>query len=230
MTKMYSEEELLALSGIQHMAFCERQWALIHVERQWAESVRTVEGHNLHKKVDNPYLFEARGGLLTARAVPVASYRLGLYGVCDVVEFEKTDETENSTVLSGRKGHWQPFPVEYKRGNIKKDDRDEVQLCAQALCLEEMHGVKVDKCYLYYGEIHHRVTITLSEDLRKRVVELTNRMHLLFQEGVTPKAVKEKKCRLCSLIDICVPEISTSKMSVSDYLKRSIDWKGDDSG
>lgn len=223
MMKTYSEEELLALSGIQHIAFCERQWALIHIERQWTENVRTVEGQNLHKKVDNPYFFEARGDTLTARAVPVASYRLGLYGVCDVVEFENADDCPNSVVLPDRKGRWQPHPVEYKRGNPKKDDRDEVQLCAQAICLEEMLGVSINNCYLYYGETRHRVCIELTDDLRNRVFELSDRMHLFFEKGITPKAVRGKNCRLCSLVDICMPDLTISKMSVSEYLRKGID-------
>lgn len=221
--KTYSDDELLALSGIQHIAFCERQWALIHIERQWAENVRTVEGQNLHKKVDNPYILETRGGLITARAVPVVSYTLGIYGVCDVVEFESTHESTNSTTIPGKKGYWLPYPVEYKRGKLKKDDRDEVQLCAQAMCLEEMLGVNIDNCYLYYGETRHRTNIELDSSLRKRVKELTYKMHEMFDKGITPKAERGKNCRLCSLVDICVPEISVSKISVSEYLKNGIE-------
>jgi len=220
---MYSEDDLLALSGIQHMAFCTKQWALIHVERQWEENVRTVEGRNLHEKVDNPYIFEERDGIITSRAVPIVSYQLGLYGVADVVEFEMTDDSKNSILLPGHKGFWRPYPVEYKRGKPKKDDIDKVQLCAQAICLEEMHGISIQKCYLYYAEIHRRICIELTDDLRKKVFELSKNMHEIFAEGITPKAIKTKQCRLCSLIDICVPEISSKSKSVLDYLKKAFE-------
>lgn len=125
----YDEDDLLALSGIQHFAYCPRQWALIHIEKQWSENLRTVEGRLLHERVDNPDYFEARGGILSTRSVPLVSHDLGLYGVADVIEFYAVES--EGIVLAGRQGCWQPVPVEYKRGKPKRDAIDEVQLCAR---------------------------------------------------------------------------------------------------
>lgn len=126
-TKFYDDEDLLPLSGIQHFAYCERQWALIHIEKQWAENVRTVEGKQLHERVDDPYFNETRTNIKIVRSVPLVSRFLGLYGVADVIEYQQTSYPSFRI-------------VEYKRGKPKQDDRDEVQLCAQAICLEEMMG------------------------------------------------------------------------------------------
>ncbi|NLY76132.1 MAG: Dna2/Cas4 domain-containing protein, partial [Firmicutes bacterium] len=130
----YSEDDLLLLSGIQHFAYCERQWALIHIEQQWLENVRTVEGRHLHERVHNPDLVEKRGDLLVARSLPIVSWRLGLYGMMDLVEFRQVGSDQGGIKLPNREGVWLPKPVEYKRGKPKTDDRDEVQLCAQAIC------------------------------------------------------------------------------------------------
>ena len=148
----YSEDDLLLLSGIQHFAYCERQWALIHVEQQWLENVKTVEGRHLHERVHNPDLIEKRGDLLVARSLPIVSWRLGLYGMMDLVEFHQVSSDEGGTKLLNHEGLWLPKPVEYKRGKPKADDRDEVQLCAQGICLEEMLQARIEEGDLYYGE------------------------------------------------------------------------------
>ena len=136
---MYSEDELLMLSGIQHIAFCERQWALIHIEQQWSENVLTVEGHHLHEKADNPFEAENRGNVAIIRALPLVSLQLGFSGIADVVELARAGhDVTNSIPVSGREGKWLPVPVEYKRGKPKADHCDEVQLCAQVMCIEEM--------------------------------------------------------------------------------------------
>lgn len=143
--RIYSEEELLSLSGIQHYAFCDRQWALIHLEKQWQENLRTVEGSILHERVHNSDYHESRGGIIYARSLPLLSYRLGLFGVADLVEFHPVEAETKGVNLPGRSGFYMPYPVEYKRGKQKKDDRDVVQLCAQALCLEEMLDVSIER-------------------------------------------------------------------------------------
>lgn len=215
----YSDESLLALSGIQHFAFCQRQWALIHIEKQWNENLRTVEGKQLHERVDNPDFFEARGGILTTRSMPLSSYTLGFYGVADIVEFHAVKE--NGITLKGREGRWYPIPVEYKRGSPKKDIIDEVQLCAQAMCLEEMLHTNVEYGYLFYGEIKHRTKVLFEDVLRNQVVELSEQMHILFEQQFTPKAIKkDKHCRSCSLVDVCLPKLGAIKESVSDYVKK----------
>ena len=182
---VYLDDNLLLLSGIQHFAFCERQWALIHIEKQWAENLRTTEGHFLHEKVDDPHIMETRGTLVIARAVPIASYTLGLSGIADMVEYIHTVDSGNAVRLNGHDGYWLPSPVEYKRGRPKVDDRDDVQLCAQAMCLEEMNNVAIDQGFIYYGQTRHRVPVRFDGTLRSRVRVFSQRMHELFQMGVS---------------------------------------------
>lgn len=219
------DEDYLLLSGIQHMAFCERQWALIHIEQAWAENVRTMEGKHLHERTDDPFEDETRKNVRIVRAMPVVSKKLGLRGVADVVEFHRTEEAlEGVTVrLKNRKGWWRPYPVEYKRGRPKRDDRDAVQLCAQAMALEEMLNVAIDSGFLYYGQIRHREHIVINKVLRDRVEELSKKMHEMMAEGKTPKAAKGKHCSLCSLKEICQPELTIRHRSVEEYLVRMVD-------
>ncbi|ABO49541.1 CRISPR-associated exonuclease, Cas4 family [Desulforamulus reducens MI-1] len=214
MEKLYEEDDLLALSGIQHFAFCERQWGLIHVESQWVENVKTVEGKNMHKRVDDPYFTETRGDVKIVRSVPLMSKTLGLYGVADVIEIQQHDDNFGIVNYS---------IVEYKRGKPKADDRDQVQLCAQALCLEEMLAITINYGYLFYGETKHRYRVEFNNCLRTRVQELAQRMHLLFEKGQTPPAVYNKKCKNCSLFDICVPELSKVNKRTQKYLSRVFD-------
>ncbi len=221
MTKSeYTPDELLPLSGIQHFLFCRRQWALIHVERQWQENTLTVEGKLLHKRVDDPFFTEIRKGVITARAVPVASYRLGLSGVCDVVEFT---ESPDGVQLPGRAGLFLAAPVEYKRGHEKRDACDEAQLCAQAICLEEMLAVKIPIGYLYYGETRHRVAVELTGELRDLVQKMTMEMHTYFQRGYTPRVKTSKACRSCSLADICLPELQENVIAATKYIKQQLE-------
>jgi CRISPR-associated exonuclease Cas4 len=211
-TNLYDEEELLLLSGIQHFAFCERQWALIHIENLWSENLRTVEGKQLHERVDDPYFTETRNHVKIVRSVPLVSRRLGLYGIADLVELcylSQEDKTPSEIVI-----------VEYKRGKPKIDDRDEVQLCAQAMCLEEMLGTKLEYGYFYYGETRHRHRVDFHAKLRIRVTELAERMHDLFEKGITPAAIKSKKCIQCSLADLCVPKLGRKRSQASIYLKK----------
>ena len=215
----YTDEELLALSGIQHFCFCRRQWALIHVEQQWEENLRTAEGRLVHKRVDDPFLTESRGDVVTSRAFPVVSYALGLYGVADVVEYIRADE---GVSLPGREGLWRMRPVEYKRGKPKIDERDEVQLCAQAICLEEMFDVRIDRGDFYYNELRRRVPLLLSSTLREQVVSLSEEMHELFLKGITPAAETTRKCSLCSLQNICMPKVTKKNLSVRRYMRKHV--------
>ncbi|NLX90937.1 MAG: CRISPR-associated protein Cas4 [Firmicutes bacterium] len=209
----YDDENLLPLSGIQHFAFCERQWALIHVENQWAENVRTIEGKQLHERVDDPYFVESRGAIKTIRSVPLLSRRLGLYGFADVIEYYSPSEADHLDEMT---------IIEYKRGRPKPDDRDEVQLCAQAMCLEEMLGIRLKGGFFFYGETRHRHKILYSKDLRERVIRLSEKMHDLFAKGITPHAVKSKKCSNCSMKDLCLPILGKKKSTVGKYIKRII--------
>lgn len=215
----YTPEELLPLSGIQHFLFCRRQWALIHVEQQWKENLLTVEGKLLHRQVDKPFFVESRSGVITTRSVPVASYRLGLSGVCDLLEFTESSE---GVSLPGREGAFQPAPVEYKRGREKHTPIDEAQLCAQAICLEEMLSIHIPAGWLYYGETHHRVQVELNPGLRKLVVEMAEEMHKYFSRGYTPRVKTSKACRSCSLADICLPELQENTLPASVYIRQHI--------
>ncbi|MGB4293156.1 MAG: CRISPR-associated protein Cas4 [Bacteroidales bacterium] len=219
---MYPEDELIMLSGIQHIAFCERQYALIYIEQQWVENLLTIEGHFLHERVDDPFESEIRNDRVILRSLPVVSFKLGLYGRADIIELIKTEKFEEGTVIKikERDGWWTPYPVEYKRGKPKPDDRDEVQLCAQAMCLEEMYNIFINVGYIFYGETRHRQEVKLTSELRKSVEIYATRMHELFKEGKTPPPVLKKGCRSCSMVDLCMPDPLSRAQSVSDYLKQ----------
>ena len=219
----YAEDELSPLSGLQHYAFCPRQWALIHIERQWREIVRTVEGRHLHEKVHSGLHSESDGDLVIVRSVPLVSYRLGLYGVADLVEYHPT--TGAGITLPHRDGLWRPHPVEYKRGRTKSDDRDEVQLCAQAMCLEEMLGTPISTGSFFYGETRRRVKVVLSEGLRNRVTLLAREMHEVFEQGITPPAPPGVACSLCSLKDLCMPKLTRKRRSVHAYLMAQLEME-----
>lgn len=220
LSKMDRESNLLPLSGIQHMAFCERQWALIHVEQQWAENVFTMEGKIIHERADNPLENETRKETRIARSVPAISLNLGLQGILDVVEYVRDDNgPENETVvLEGKSGRWRVIPVEYKRGKKKPDDRDAVQLCAQGIALEEMMHVDIKEGYLYYNEVRRREKIIFDAELRSRVASLSVKMHTYLSLGVVPEARKEKHCLRCSLYEICQPDWPTSPKAIKRYL------------
>jgi len=227
---IYSNEDFLLLSGIQHMAFCERQWALIHLEQVWAENVRTIEGKHLHNRADDPFKDESRKTMRVVRGMPVVSQKLGLRGVADVVEFHKSKENvEGETSrLENREGWWHPVPVEYKRGRPKPDDRDAVQLCAQAIALEEMLQVSIPLGFLFYGQTKHRQAVALDISLRQHTMELSKSMHQLAREGKTPKAQKGKHCSLCSLTEQCQPYWMLRHRPVGNYLERMCRVEGEE--
>ena len=216
----YTSDELLPLSGIQHFLFCRRQWALIHVEQQWHENVLTAEGRLLHRKVDDPFFTETRGERITARAVPVASYQLGLSGVCDVVEFIQSPD---GVKLPGRAELFLPAPVEYKRGHPKPEPVDEAQLCAQAMCLEEMLAVHIPAGWLYYGETRHRTAVELTAELRELVRQMAAEMHAYFARGYTPKVKMSKACKACSLAEICLPALQEKTVPATQYIRQQLE-------
>lgn len=220
MNTEYSSDDLLPISGLQHFQFCRRQWALIHVERQWKDNVLTVEGKLLHKRVDDPFFSETRKDVIITRSMPIASYRLGLVGVCDVVEFIRSDQ---GIILNGQEGKYLPVPVEYKRGTQKHDSCDEVQLCAQALCLEEMLSTHIPVGYFYYGENRRRLEVDLNDDLRNLVGKITVEMHNYFSRGYTPKVKTTKACLSCSLKEICLPVLQEKVISAKKYIQLQID-------
>ena len=216
----YPSEEWLALSGIQHFVFCRRQWALIHIERQWQENALTADGRIMHRRADDPFFTEKRKGVLIARSVPVSSPSLGLSGICDVVEFTASPE---GVQLPGREGRFLPAPVEYKRGKEKHDHSDEAQLCAQAICLEEMLAVSIPVAYLYYGRTRRRVTVELDEALRELVRKAAAEMHAYYRRGYTPRVKPSRACRSCSLADVCLPKLQDRATPASKYIQQQIE-------
>jgi CRISPR-associated exonuclease Cas4 len=202
-------EELVALSGLQHLVFCQRQAALIHVERLWAEDVATAEGRIMHERADLPGA-ENRRGVRVHRAVTLRSDRLGVAGRADVVEYHA-----DATAPSG----FRPFPVEYKRGRAKHELADRVQLCAQAICLEEMHGVDVPQGALFYGKSHRRVAVTFDADLRAQTDAAARRLHELVRTGTVPPAEPGPKCRTCSLEPLCLPDVTAAAGRARAYLE-----------
>jgi CRISPR-associated exonuclease Cas4 len=215
----YKEDDYLQLSGIQHFLFCRRQWALIHVEQQWAENLRTVDGQLMHKNAHDAQSHTRRGDILTVRGLKIHSARLGLSGECDVVEFRKAP---NGVTLTMTEGLWQPYPVEYKRGTAKHDHMDEAQLCAQAMCLEEMLCCDIPDGALFYGETRHRHPVVFTPELRQEVACTVEEMHQLFRRGSTPKVKPTKACNACSLKDLCLPKLMRTH-SVSAYLREQLE-------
>ena len=212
---MYSEDDYLMLSGIQHYYFCKRQWALIHIEQQWDDNQSTKEGNYLHTKADMPFLKEKRKDILISRAVPISSKTLGLSGITDVIEFKKS---QRGIKINGYDGMWMPEVIEYKRGKEKNDDRDIIQLCAQVICLEEMWNIRIEKSYLYYFMTNERIEVEITDELRSKVIELSREMHILYESRKIPKADFFRNCRLCSLYNLCMPRITKRKKSVDNYL------------
>lgn len=208
-------DDYLLLSGIQHFAFCRRQWALIHIEQLWKENVLTFGGRQMHRNADDPFFTESRGDVLISRSVPLVSHVLKIYGVADVVEYHRSD---TGITISGREGCWIAVPVEYKAGKKKPDDRDEVQLCAQAICLEEMYQAQIERGYLYYGKTWRRTEVLFDDELRRRVSELVAGMYALYDTGITPPAVLLPHCKNCSLVELCMPAVSSRGRSVDRYL------------
>ena len=230
---MYTEADLLPISALQHLAFCERQWALIHLEGLWAENLLTVEGRHLHDRTHKPET-ESRGDVRIGRALRLRSLRLGLTGIADVVEFRRVTHAPDSAAadadgkpsgvrLPGVAGVWQPFPVEYKRGKPKLGPFDEIQLCAQALCLEEMLGAPIPSAALFYGQPRERLEVPLTPALREQTEKLAARLHELTRAGKTPVARYEKKCESCSLLSLCMPKTTGAGKSVDSYLSTVID-------
>ncbi len=215
----YDEEDFLQLSGLQHFKFCRRQWALIHIENQWAENYRTADGRILHENAHNSEFSEQRGDKLITRDMRVFSATLGVSGACDILEFHRGS---TGIPLKGKTGLWQPYPVEYKRGKPKQATEDALQLCGQAMCLEEMLCCEIPVGALYYGEIRHRTEVLFTPDLRLEVRNLLAEMHALYDRGHTPKVKTTKACNACSLKELCLPKLMRSK-SVETYLHRTME-------
>lgn len=204
---MYTEDALLPISALQHLLFCQRQCALIHIEQVWSDNLFTAEGNLLHERThEGPD--ESRPGVRITRGIPVRSLSLGLSGQCDVVEFHSaTGEIR---------------PVEYKRGKPKAHRADEVQLCAQALCLEEMLDRAIVNGALFYGKRRRHTAVAFDESLRALTRESAQRLHALFDSRITPLAAREKKCESCSLLELCMPEALRFRRGVEAWFERQL--------
>ena len=198
---------------MQHFAFCRRQCALIHLEQVWEENYFTAQGRNLHERVDQGGERPGRN-LKIEYSVPLRSFRLGLVGKADVVEFHRSEEMGKV---------WIPYPVEYKRGRPKIDNSDKVQLCAQAICLEEMTGVDVKEGALFYGKMRRRVPVMFDAELRDETERLARQLHQLIRQGETPPPEYSKKCERCSLLEICMPKTIDDTHTVKDYLRNAVE-------
>ena len=204
---VFSEPDLIPLSALQHLVFCERQCALIHLEGVWTENRLTVEGRHVHDRVDDGRP-STRDGVRTARSLPIRSLRLGLVGKADTVEF-----------------HPHPFPVEYKRGRPKSDLCDKVQLCAQALCLEEMLALPpgaIPAGALFYARTRRRLDVPFDADLRAATERAAARAHELLRAGVTPRVPRQPKCDNCSLIEHCFPDATSVPRKASRYVRAAL--------
>ena len=208
---MYSIDDLIQLSALQHYAFCPRQCALIHVEQAWAENRLTAEGRIMHEHVHEEG-DESRGDVRIERGASLRSLRLGLIGKADVVEYHRQAD-----------GSWQAFPVEYKRGKPKPDHSDKVQLCAQAICLEEMLNASIPAGALFYGKTRRRLDVDFNEALRQETADAAIKTHELIDAGITPTPVYAKRCESCSLMAECMPKTIQKKRTVASYLKRMLD-------
>ncbi|MBT9136462.1 MAG: hypothetical protein DDT34_01543 [Firmicutes bacterium] len=206
---MLVEEDYLPISAIQHFAFCERQWGLLYVEKLWLNNSLTQEGTLLHERVDDPYFAESRGQVRVVRSVALCSSRLGLYGMADLIEIHRLG---NAPL-----GHAYHI-VEYKRGRPKANDCDQVQLCAQAMCLEEMLNLSLGMGHLYYGQTKRRQEVELTAALRVKVVDLCVQMHQLYRQGITPKADLKRGCSNCSMESLCLPKLTKSSKKAEQYM------------
>ena len=228
MSALSPDESPVMLSALQHYLFCKRQCALIHLEKAWAENRLTASGRVLHERVDERKS-ETRLALRQARAVRLVSRRLGVWGVADMVEFHRADAecapdgTKVAARLPGLSGFWRPYPVEYKRGKPKSHRADEVQLCAQAICLEEMLGVSSSAGALFYGEPRRRTDVAFDAGLRSLTEEAARGVHELIDSGETPPPSFGKWCASCSLVEDCRPMLVASRRSARAWLEKEME-------
>lgn len=217
---MYDDDHLLMLSGIQHFAFCQRQWALVHIDQQWHDNHLTIEGEWLHRHVDNPFEMGRHGETVHLNAVSVVSHRLGLYGVADLLELHLANGAPNTIRVPKYPGDWLVCPIEYKHGKPKEGDCDEVQLCALAMCLEEMYGINIDQGALYYLQTRRRATVPFSDTLRQAVIEYAEAMHKTFEQGKVPEGIYLPRCKSCSMNEQCMVDSMRHAKTVKNYLEQ----------
>ena len=212
---MYTESDFIALSALQHFVYCPRQCAFIHLEQIWTENVYTAEGREMHERVDDGKT-SYRSGVRVTRSELLRSAILGVSGVADVVEWHKLNN------------HEEPFPVEYKRGKPKQHDADKIQLCAQAICLEEMLALHIPSGALFYGQTKRRLDVDFDNALREKTLLAAEGVHDLFRNGITPPPDPGPKCKLCSLKEECLPDVIVQSKSATTYLKKLLQTLSED--
>lgn len=215
----YTDEQLLSISGIQHFVFCRRQWALIHIEQQWEENVLTVSGSIMHKNAHDNSSSEKRNDVIICRGMTVVSREIGLTGVCDVVEFHKS---QDGAIINGYDGLYRIIPVEYKHGEPKDTDADILQVAAQAFCLEDMFCTKIEELNIFYGKTRRRLKVPFDDEIREKLFRVVKEMHTLYNRKHTPTVRKSKQCNACSLVEICLPKLSKSA-TVEKYIRTNIE-------
>lgn len=201
------DDNYLAISALQHYAYCPRQFALIHVEQAWAENRFTSEGRVLHERVDAGQP-EQRRGVRYERAVSLISHRYCMIGKMDLLEIDGLDREKPRY-----------FPVEYKRGKPKLEDWDRIQLCAQTLCIEEMRDTSVAEGAIWYWEVRHRTPVQIDEALREVTIVIINSAREVLTKGSTPPPVNDRRCRACSLVGLCRPKTFVRDRTPA-YIKR----------
>ena len=225
----FEEDDLLPISGLQHLLFCERRAALVHTEGLWNENIFTTEGGLMHERVHEAET-EVRGDVRIVRGLRLRSLRLGLSGMADMVEFHRIGEdgSAKGVELEGVPGHWKPVPIEYKRGRLRHEEGYEIQTCAQAMCLEEMLGVEIPSGAIYYGKTKRRLEIDFDTNLREATESAVARLHELLESEETPKAERGPKCQRCSLIDLCLPRVTGQPRNIRRYLQKIITDAGEE--
>lgn len=213
--KRFEDFDRLSLSSLKQYIYCKRRFALMYVECEWGSNYKIVEGDLFHERVDNPLFSEKRGDLHISRSVPIYSDVMNLYGVADIIEFIKDD---SGIKIHGKRERWRINPVEYKNGKPEKSNADNFQLCAQALCLEEMFNTNIEHGDIYYGKIKRRVTVDFTNELRSDVKEQVKNMKELLEQQLLPPKPKNQNCSLCSLENVCIPTIIRNQTSVKDRI------------
>lgn len=210
-------EESITINLIQHFIFCKRQWGLMVLEDIWVENQDTILGNQVHEKAHNLTFTEKRESRIITRGLPVASEKIGIHGITDIVEFHEHPE---GIEIKGFNGKYLPTVVEYKKGKPKSDNMDVMQLVAQVYCIEEMHNIKIEKSYIYYKLTNRRFEVSITDDLRLELVNLVKEMRNIMSQGETPMAIKNRNCKRCSLIEKCWPRLTTHKKSVKNYIEK----------
>jgi CRISPR-associated exonuclease Cas4 len=200
---MEATEDPVPLSALQHWIYCPRQCGLIHLEQQFEDNVHTARGQAVHHLVDTPG-YEVKRGVRVERALPLWSDRLGLIGKADLVEFHPDGRI---------------YPVEFKHGRKRGRIHDDIQLAAQAMCLEDMLGRPVPQGAIYHASSHRRREVDITEDLRALVSETSDAIRAMLASGILPPPVNDARCRECSLREICQPEMLAQQTQM-DRLKQ----------